>query len=69
MTVHRAKGHRRERFNYHKECGMQETEVVLGGSPRARQERPAADAVVPADVQQKPVTWPPTAGSTPTRGR
>ena len=30
MTVHRAKGHRRERFNYHKECGMQETEVVLG---------------------------------------
>ena len=30
MTVHRAKGHRRERFSYHKECGMQETEVVLG---------------------------------------
>ena len=30
MTVHRAKGHRRERFNYHKGCGMQETEVVLG---------------------------------------
>jgi group II intron reverse transcriptase/maturase len=29
MTVHRAKGHRRERFNYHKGCGMQETEVVL----------------------------------------
>ena len=30
MTVHRAKGHRRERFNYHKGCGMQEAEVVLG---------------------------------------